>query len=995
MDRFHAHIRILLWLGLTLPGAAASRVPWTSSHVTGSPYPPSPYTVERLLGDLSFEHPVDLAFLPGSRMLVVAEQGGKIFAFDTSANANGRPPQLVQDLSRHHRPFDDILGFTFHPGFATNHYVFVNYNEPGGRTNGAFVSRFTFSSLNPPRLDPASERVIIRWLSGGHNGCTLAFGPDGFLYISTGDAANPDPPDFPFRTGQDISDLLASVLRIDVDHADGTNAYASPADNPFIRTPGARPEVWAYGFRNPFRMSFDDATGDLWVGDVGWEQYEMIYRVRRGGNYGWSIVEGPNTAVRTDVRPGPTPILPPMVALTHADAASITGGHVYHGRRLPQLQGAYLYGDWETGKFWALRQRGDQLLSNDELCDTSLKPVSFVLDPDGELIILDYNGGFYRLIPNNAAPANQSFPRRLSETGIYASLQPFQPAPGTVPYHINAPMWNDHASADWLLAVPGDGAIATAGGVGNITGPTWYFPTNSVLARTLRLAMRSGDRRSERRIETQVLHWDGQAWNPYTYRWNTAQSDASLVGADGTNDLFVVLDPDAPGGQRHTPWRFASRAECLRCHNAWAGDAITLNWLQLGRGPGSGSRFNAELGSPAPGTNSEFARLQSSGVLRIVSPPPAELRAMVDPHELSAPLPERARSWLHANCAACHRFGAGGAAALHLNFDKAPAEWRAIDEKPTRGDFGLAGARIIASGDPYRSTLFYRISTEGAGRMPHLGSRLVDPFGVQLVRDWIRGLPPKGNPSASTATAAETPGGTGKLAGEIAGRLAKSSPENLAKNNNSFADVLASMNGSLALLDLITASNWPAATIAEVGRASQTHTNAMVRDLFQRLLPPDQRRVTLGTAIRPANVLALAGDAARGRQLFHGQAQCARCHLCEKAGRLFGPDLSAIGRKYPRAQLLDQILAPSKTVAPEYTTTVITLQDDTELTGFVLRRTPDELEFRDEMAADRKLKVSEIKETRVSTLSAMPEGLLAPLTAQEAADLLEYLCVMR
>lgn len=125
------------------------------------------------------------------------------------------------------------------------------------------------------------------------------------LYISTGDAADPDPPDGKRKTGQDVSDLLASILRIDVDQSAGTNAYRVPPDNPFVRTPGARPEVWAFGFRNPYRMSFDRATGDLWVGDVGWELWELVYRVQRGGNYGWPINEGPNLNVRTDIRPGP------------------------------------------------------------------------------------------------------------------------------------------------------------------------------------------------------------------------------------------------------------------------------------------------------------------------------------------------------------------------------------------------------------------------------------------------------------------------------------------------------------------------------------------------------------------------------------------------------------------------------------------------------------------------------------------------------------------
>ena len=158
-----------------------------------------------------------------------------------------------------------------------------------------------------------SEQAADVTVAGGHNGCALAFGPDGYLYISTGDGDDPDPPDGKRKTGQDITDLLGGILRIDPDHPQGTNHYGIPSDNPFLKVPGARPEVWAFGMRNPFRMSFAP-DGALWVGDVGFDQWEMIYRVKAGGNYGWSITEGPNPRVRTDVKTGPGPILPPMTS---------------------------------------------------------------------------------------------------------------------------------------------------------------------------------------------------------------------------------------------------------------------------------------------------------------------------------------------------------------------------------------------------------------------------------------------------------------------------------------------------------------------------------------------------------------------------------------------------------------------------------------------------------------------------------------------------------
>jgi glucose/arabinose dehydrogenase len=305
-----------LWLLLVCAeGHSAPRVPWTTSRVVGSPNPPAPLRVENMFPKLKFDAPVEAGAMPGSDLIFVLEQRGKLYSFP--ARIDSDRANLVFDFSAH-QPFDSAYSFAFHPKFSENHFVFVCYVEPGGRTNGSYVSRFTLQPSTPPAIDPESERVILRWLSGGHNGGKLAFGNDGFLYISTGDGANPDPPDFPYKTGQDISDLLSSILRIDVDHAEGTNTYSIPGNNPFVTTSGARPEVYAFGLRNPWRFSFDRATGDLWAGDVGWEQWEMIYRIKSGGNYGWSIVEGPNTHVRTDVQPGPGPIQTPLIALPTA-----------------------------------------------------------------------------------------------------------------------------------------------------------------------------------------------------------------------------------------------------------------------------------------------------------------------------------------------------------------------------------------------------------------------------------------------------------------------------------------------------------------------------------------------------------------------------------------------------------------------------------------------------------------------------------------------------
>src|ERR1051325_5003235 len=350
--------RTLLLFACVACGAAAERQPWTTSRFHGSPEPPKPLFGDRIYPKITLVNPLDAGTIPGTHRLVVVEQRGKIWSIE---DENAPSADLFADLKEFDKEVVESYGVTFHPKFAQNKQVFVwiNVDSHGkpNREDGTRIVRFKMAEANPPRLDPKSGEVIFTWMSGGHNGGNIRFGPDGMLYISTGDSEAPDPPDGR-NTGQDISDFLSSVLRIDVDHPQAGRPYGIPKDNPFLQTPGARGEVWAYGFRNPWRMSFDSRRGDLWVADVGWELWEMVHRVERGGNYGWSITEAGKQEVHANGQRGPTPILAPVVVHSHDEAASITGGEVYYGARLPELNGAYVYGDWQFGTFWSLKTEG-------------------------------------------------------------------------------------------------------------------------------------------------------------------------------------------------------------------------------------------------------------------------------------------------------------------------------------------------------------------------------------------------------------------------------------------------------------------------------------------------------------------------------------------------------------------------------------------------------------------------------------------------------------
>lgn len=948
-------LRSALVLGcfLHVVAAQAERDGWKTSTLVGSPEPPARYRAERVFPQFNFSAPVDLQAIPGENSYLLLQQDGKLIRF--AADAATRATNVVLDIRAHHQPFDNALGFALHPKFASNRQLFVNYNEPGGATNGAHVDRFTVGMGDRPTIDWATRRPVITWMSGGHNGCQLLFGPDQMLYISTGDASPPDPPDV-FRTGQGVNDLLSSILRIDPDHPSEGRPYGIPAGNPFVGMAGARPEVWALGFRNPWRMAFAP-DGALWVGDVGWELWELLHRVTPGYNGGWAYVEGPNASVRNDVTPGPTAIHKPLLALPHSEAASITAGQFYRGSKFPELKGAHLFSDYETGKFWSVRADGDTVTEFRELCDTTLRPVSFAETPSGELIVVDYNGGLYELVRNEAPDLSARFPRKLSATGLFRDTAAQTPSTGVREYTLNHPMWADHATARQWLAIPG---TSTA-----VWTDKWAYPTNTVFAKTLSLRMDAADAATERRIETQVLQFDGQTWRAYSYRWNEAQTDAELVPAEGATREWVVRDPQAPGLQRHQSWRFHSRTECLRCHNPWAGNAIGFSLEQLGV-PGQVEALQSE----------QFIQLRERK---------NPLPRLASPANSNASGSELARAWLHVNCAHCHRFGAGGSVATFLNHEVNDLGTRTVDERPIRGGFGLEGARVIAHGDASRSTLFYRINTEGQGHMPHIGSRLVDERGARWVSQWIERVQASTNvPAADEASArAKADSNRAQSRAVLSGEGSSSKVD--------LAQLVASTSGALSLIEATLRSGNPPPPA--VVQAAIQSPNPMVRDLFDRFLPPVQRRKVLGEVFNPQVVLSLKGDVDRGRILFHaeGGVSCSRCHALEGKGKAYGPDLAVSAKKYPVAELLDHIIHPSRQIQPEYVLHQVELRGGDVLSGFVVRRDVGGLVLRSEDLTEHTLKTADLQSDTPSALSAMPDGLLNGFTAQEAADVLAYL----
>jgi uncharacterized repeat protein (TIGR03806 family) len=971
-------VLVSLVLAATRRGAMADppkvglekRVAWTASRIIGSPDPPLPYVTERVFPALKFNQCLDITTAPGSERLFVVEQSGKIFSFSNKPDVAAA--DLVVDLAKDIAGVQAVYALAFHPEFQTNRYCFVCYIKAANLEDGTHIARFRVAETDPPTIDPTSETTIVTWLSGGHNGCCLKFGPDGCLYISTGDGSGPNPPDSQ-RAGQDISNLLSCILRIDVDHADGGKHYRIPADNPFVDLKDARGEIWAYGFRNPWRMSFDRQTGDLWVGDVGWELWEMLDRVERGGNYGWSVTEG-RQSTNSEWTRGPTPILPPTIDHPHSESSSITDGLTYYGSRLKELHGTHIYGDYDTGKLWGFRFESGKVVGHRELADTTHRVVGFGEDHDGELYVLDHTAGtIHRLVPNPQQDQSATFPRKLSETGLFSSVTTQTPAPGVVPYSINAESWADHAVAERLVAVPHELSIKAAGAA-------WAFPKDSVLAKTLSLDMEHGNPASRRRVETQVLHFDGAAWQTYNYQWNDEQSDALLLDAAGAERTFDIVDTHAPDGKRRQTWRFSGRAECQRCHNKWSGFALGFITPQL-------NKEHDYAGGSA-------SQLDTLAHIKIFEQPLpiAKRPRLANPLDSSADQNGRARAYLQTNCAHCHRMHAGGSVLSHMHYDLPLEKTNMVAARPSQGTFGIHDARVIAPGDPFRSVLLYRMAKLGGGRMPHIGSTEVDRAGVELIYNWLRQLPQEAGKEIAGNEAAA------KLHGAEAADLERLRATERATDHTDIVDrLLSSTSGALMLLRSVDHRDLPAPAVSVVIERAARHNDVSIRDLFERFLPAELRIKRLGSVVQPEQILSLPNDPVRGKRVFFetAGASCKNCHRIHKDGKEVGPELTTIGKKLTRVQLLESILEPSKLIEPKYVTYLVETDDGRILTGLLVQKNDDEVVLKDAQDKVIRIPTKKIEQLVPQRQSLMPELLLRDMTAQQVADLLAYLSSLK
>lgn len=667
----------------------------------------------RAFPSLDFVQPVALTQRPGdSTRYYVVEQIGRIKTFQVGDATAEVALDLTKVVRASYEP--GLLQMAFHP---TRDEVYIAYNRvtssPGLKSMWT-LSRFLLQVGSDHLLDPATEEVLlsIPKKHDEHNGGGALFGPDGMLYIGVG-----DDDDVPSLNAQDRFSLLGKFLRIDVDSRPLPGMkYVIPKDNPFDATQAA-PEIWAIGFRNPWRFSFDSQTGELWTGDVGAATYEEIDRVQKGKNYGWGLREGNHCVVdglTTDVGCDMTGFEPPVAEYPHSSGCSVTGGLVYRGSAIGALTDRFLYADFCQGNVWGIDVNrpavAPRYLLSTLVGEAPFDSISsFAQDQQGHVYLLSLGGWgipgrIFRLETTPFVPPS----RFLSLTGCVDSAQPQKPAKGAFPYSVNAPLYTDASVCkERYMFLPKGGQI-WVGNDGRLD-----LPQGTVLMKHFRDGTKL--------IETRMMmrHESGE-WSGWSYRWNDSQTDAELL-----------TDGDSRTLANGVTWTYPDRGDCLHCHTRPTLRSIGLEVAQLNRVsyyPGSGRWAN------------QLATLSSLGALKNGLPGyPSTLPALASPTDVSVSLSSRARSYLHGNCSYCHQPGGGGYGGADYRFTKSLANMGICDAYPIVSNFGLPDGRLLVPAAPERSVIIRRLTVSDAHKMnPYRNS--VDEVGVSLLRDWIGSL---------------------------------------------------------------------------------------------------------------------------------------------------------------------------------------------------------------------------------------------------------------
>ncbi len=661
-------------------------------------------TTQRVFPNLTFAQPVGMIQAPGSTAWYVIEKAGRVRTFpNTSSTTNVRTFVDIRSIVESDPNEMGLLGMAFHPRWQENHTAYLSFNMRDENGHWSVLTRIR-STDGGQTLDTSTHELLfsVQQPFVNHNGGQIEFGPDGFLYMALGDGGSANDP---HGNGQNTNTTLGKLLRIDVDRASGGRPYAIPSDNRFANG-GGRPEIYAFGLRNPWRFSWDRATGELWLADVGQDRHEEVNIIERGGNYGWRLKEG----FACFGAPSPCsdlPVIDPIHTYDHSNGdRSITGGYVYRGDDIPGLEGAYIFGDIVTGRVWGLFPTAEGW-KDELLIESGIQMATFAQDRDGEIYLPNFADGTIHKLVAAGGGADDDFPRFLSDTGCFQASDPRLPAGGMIPYDVASPLWSDGAEKERFMAIPSGSRIEMQ------QDGDFVFPIGTVLAKTFFL--------HGKRVETRLLmrHPDG-GWGGYAYKWNSAQTDAELLAAGEVVEV---------GGDT---WQIPSRADCTACHTAAAGVALGPEFLQL----------NTDfVYASTKRRSNQMETLAHIGLFSNLADDDFDAREMPRLHGIDddASLEDRARSYLHSNCSNCHRPGGPGRSDADMRF-LVPFDRQAMCNAMPDNALGLSSPRLVKPGDPEGSVIVHRMAALDASRMPALGSRVVDEDAVGLMSAWIADL---------------------------------------------------------------------------------------------------------------------------------------------------------------------------------------------------------------------------------------------------------------
>jgi uncharacterized repeat protein (TIGR03806 family) len=710
--------------------------------------------------NLVFTNSTGLASVPGTDKLCVWEREGRVWTFQNAPGVTLK--KLILDLSNQCQGWDDsgLLGIAFHPGFATNHFMFVYYTwvAPGTVTGSPTsrpvpnlpdtyhdrLERYTLDADGVAIPDSVKIYVDLTNQTVWHHGGGMFFHPtNGFLYWTDGDNSVGD-------NAQIIDkSLYSGVFRVDVDCRGGdvshapprqpaggfTANYFIPNDNPFVGQSNVLEEFFCLGLRSPHRMTYDALSGKIFIGDVGESAREEIDVIAPGEsalNFQWNRCEG-NLGKMEPPYIGIS--RGPVLDYPHSDGRAIIGGYVYRGREFAHdLGGKYIFGDNVMRTVWALDETTTPFKKillcimpkgtgpNAGTDYTGLS--SFGTDANGEIYFCQMSsigGRIYKLQRGGPPPPIKLLPKLLSQTGAFADLKNLSPADALIPYTVNSPLWSDGAVKSRWLVVPTNTVIGFAA-----TGE-WTFPAGTVFVKHFDLPVDDTNPDILHRLETRLLvrDTDGTVYGA-SYKWRADNSDADLVSV-GTNEDIEIKTAT---GTRTQKWFYPGRQDCITCHTTISGGVLGVKTRQL----------NGDFKYPNGVTDNQLRTLNR---LALFDPPLDEkkifrlprLSAATDPH---ASPNLRIRSYLDANCAMCHRPGGAGAF-FDARFDT-PLTKQNLINGPVQNPLGVTGAKIIAPGDTNKSMLFRRISLAGENQMPPLARNLVDEKTVAVFARWISAL---------------------------------------------------------------------------------------------------------------------------------------------------------------------------------------------------------------------------------------------------------------